>query len=72
MDALLDQLELEFDSAKRKQIVAKILHHYTDEVPVIPLYYRSEVAVIPKNIKGLHLTGTQFSESNSVENWDMK
>ena len=72
VDALLDQLELEFDSAKRKQIVAKILHHYTDEVPVIPLYYRSEVAVIPKNIKGLHLTGTQFSESNSVENWDMK
>jgi peptide/nickel transport system substrate-binding protein len=72
VDKLVEDLDLEFNAAKRKQIVAKILHHYTDEIPVIPLYYRADVAVNPPNLVGVHLTGHQYSESNAVENWEVK
>jgi peptide/nickel transport system substrate-binding protein len=69
VDKLIDQLEVEFDGAKRKNIMAQILKYYTDEVPVIPLYYRSEISVTPKGLKGYELVGHQFSENNYVENW---
>jgi peptide/nickel transport system substrate-binding protein len=45
---------------------------YTDEVPVLPLYYRSDVSVIPKNLKNYRVTGHQFSETNVVENWTLQ
>lgn len=69
VDSLIDQLESEFNSKKRTEIAQSIIKYYTDDVPVIPLYYRSDIAVIPKALKGLELTGHQFSEANSVENW---
>jgi len=72
VDQLLEDLELEFDAKKRKQMITEILKFYTDEVPVIPLYYRAEVAVRPTTMTHFRLTGTQFSETNEVENWDIK
>ena len=72
MDKLLDKLDLEFNSAKRKTIVADILHIYSDEIPTIPLYFRSDVAVRPLKLMGFKLTGHQFPETNNVENWEIK
>jgi len=72
VDKLVDQLDLEFDEQKRLQLIHKILYHYTNEVPVIPLYYRSDVSVIPTNLKGHHMTGHQFGATNEVENWYLK
>ena len=72
MDKLLDQLDLEFNPKRRLELVSRILHLYTDEIPVIPLFYNADVAVNPLNLNGFHLTGHQFSESNHVENWEIK
>lgn len=68
-DALMDQLDLEFNAAKRTELVHKILKLYTEEVPVLPLYYRSDVSVVPANLKNYRVSGHQFSETNAVENW---
>ena len=72
VDKLIEAIDLEFDDEKRLEMVHKILHFYTDEVPVIPLYYRAQVAVTPKNLKGHQLTGTQFSATNQVERWSLE
>ncbi len=72
VDVLLDKLDLEFDANKRKALMAQILHYYTDEIPVIPLYYRSKVAVRPLGLTGFQLVGHQYAETNNVENWDVK
>jgi peptide/nickel transport system substrate-binding protein len=72
MDKLLDEMDLEFNAAKRKQLITKILRYYTDDVPVIPLYYRADVAVAPPYLKNMNLTGHQYSESNAVEYWETK
>lgn len=69
VDKIIDELGFEFDADKRKEMVAKLLKIYTDEVPVIPLYYRSDVSVTPKSLKNYVLTGHQYPNTNFVENW---
>jgi len=72
VDTLLEQLDTEFNATKRKTLMTEILHYYTDEVPVIPLYYRSEVAVRPETLTGFQLMGHLYNESNAVEKWEIK
>lgn len=69
VDSALLALDLEFNPEKRKELVHSILKHYTHEVPVIPLYYRSDISVTPKSLKNYRMTGHQFFETNSIENW---
>jgi peptide/nickel transport system substrate-binding protein len=72
VDQLLEQVEVEMDSKKRIEIAKKFLYHYTDDVPVIPLYYRSDIVVNPKNLTGFKLTGHQFPETNHIERWSFQ
>ena len=72
VDTLLDKLEVEFNAQKRKDLIAKILYHYTNDVPVIPLYYRADISVSPKSIKGYALTGNEFRATNFIENWTLE
>lgn len=69
VDEICEKIEGEFDFKKRRALAHEIVRLYTDEVPVIPLFYRSDIAVIPKNLKNFRLTGHQFSESNFAETW---
>ena len=69
VDSLIEKLEVEFNAEKRKDIMAKILYHYTNEVPVIPLYYRSDISVTPKNLIGYRLNGNQYPTTNFIEDW---
>lgn len=69
VDKIIDELEFEFDSDERKKMVAKLLKIYTDEVPVIPLYYRSDVSITPKGLTNYLLTGHQYPNTNFVEQW---
>ena len=71
VDRLLEKIDVTFDPAERKELVKQILYYYTDEVPVIPLYYRSDNSVTPKGMTGYRLTGHQFGPSNHVENWKL-
>jgi peptide/nickel transport system substrate-binding protein len=72
VDGLLEKLDTEFKPEKRIEIIHEVLKAYTDEVPVLPLYYRSDVAVIPSQLKGYRLPGHQFSETNEVEKWTVE
>lgn len=72
VDKLCLALDLEFSNEKRIELIHKILKYYTDEIPVLPLYYRSDVAVIPTQLKGFRLTGHQFPETGEVEKWNLQ
>jgi len=69
VDALIEEIDVTFNHEKRVELVSKILYHYTNEVPVIPLYYRTSNSVIPANMEGYNLSPHQFSEANHVEFW---
>lgn len=69
-DKYLDEYEFEFDAQKRKHINDQLLKYYTQEIPVIPLYFRGENAVIPEGLKNFKLTGHLFFESLNSEAWE--
>ena len=72
VDDLIEKLDGEFDNKKRIELAHEILKLYTAEAPVIPLYYRSDVAVRPLELENFRLAGHQFSETNEIENWNVK
>lgn len=71
VDQLLDATKTEFDVQKRKQNMLELMQIYTEEVPVIPLFLRAEVVVVPTNLQGFRMTGHQFPSTLSVEHWDL-
>lgn len=72
VDKLTDDYDYEFDFKKRKKITGDIIKEYTENIPVIPLYFRSENAVIPKNMKNFKMYGHYFYETLQAENWDLE
>ena len=72
VDEILENLDIEFKHEKRVEMIHEVLKYYTDEVPVLPLYYRSDVAVVPAQMKGHRLTGHQFPETNEIEKWSLE
>jgi peptide/nickel transport system substrate-binding protein len=69
MDELIDLVETEFDPKKRAALAHEILGIYTREVPVLPLYFRSDIAVIPQGLKNFELAGHMYPETHQVERW---
>lgn len=69
VDQAVDALDVEFNAKKRLDLIWEITKHYTAEVPVLPLYYRTDIAVTPIGLKNFRLTGHQFPETNEVEKW---
>ena len=72
MDKILEQIDGEFDAKKRLELVTRVMKIYTDEVPVIPLYYRSDISVTPTSMRGYVLPGHQFPETNWAEEWSIQ
>lgn len=71
-DKAMDDIDTEFDGTKRLKSIHEFLRQITLDSPVIPLYYRSDVCVIPKNLKNFRLSGHQFAETNEVEKWTLE
>jgi len=69
VDQLIDSLEQELDSTKRAKIGQTIVKKYSEDLPVIPVYYRPNNGVIPSDMKGFKLSGHLFYETLHVEEW---
>ncbi len=69
MDKALDSAERELDEGKRREYFAIIQRLYTEDLPVLPMYFRVDSFVIPKKLKGVVPTGHQFSSTLWIETW---
>ncbi len=69
MDALIDGIERELDFEKRKELWARLQVLYTEELPVLPLYWRANAFPLPKWLKGVRPTGHQLTTTLWVEDW---
>ena len=70
VDRLIDEIEVELDPEKRKPLWRRLQEIYVEELPVIPLYFRSNPYILPKWLKGVVPTGHQGPTTLWVENWD--
>lgn len=71
-DKSMETLDLEFNAKKRTELVHDIIKQYTEDVPVLPLYYRADISVTPKSLKNYKMTGHQFYETNEIEKWSFE
>ncbi len=69
MDQLLDLAREELDRGKRKALWKEIQALYLEDQMTLPLYFRADVFVVPKWLKGVTPTGHQDVSTLWVEHW---
>ncbi len=69
MDRLIDQIEVELDRDKRKAMWHRLQEIYAAQLPVLPLYFRSEPHIWPLWLEGVTPTGHQNPSTLWVEHW---
>ncbi len=68
-DDLIERMETELDRDRRFEMWQRLQHIYADELPALPLYFRSDSYILPKWLEGLEPTGHQYPTTLWVENW---
>ncbi len=69
MDQIIDDLETTCTSSPRAKLWSQLQSLYADDLPALPLYFRSEAYILPKNLKGVQPTGHQYSTTHEIEHW---
>ena len=71
MDALIDAIEVELDREQRAVLWQELQEIYAEELPALPLYFRSDAHVWPKWLQGIEPTGHLAPTTLHVENWQI-
>lgn len=69
MDKLLDAIEIELDKTKRGVLWKQFQALFAEDLPMLPLTYRSDPFVLPLWLKGVEPTGHQYPTTLWIENW---
>ena len=69
MDRLIDAMEIELDRDKRHAMWAEVQRIYAEELPSLPLYFRSEAYILPKWLHGVRPTGNQYPTTLWITDW---
>lgn len=69
MDGLLDCMDVELDRDRREAMWHRLQALYAEELPALPLYFRSQAFIFPKWLKGIRPTGHQDLSSLWAEEW---
>ena len=69
MDAALDAAERELNFEKRRALFADIQRIHAEDLPVLPMFFRVDPFVIPKQLKGVTPTGHLNSSTLWIEQW---
>ena len=69
MDSALDGAERELNFDKRRALFADIQRIHAEDLPVLPLFFRVDPCVIPKQLKGVTPTGHLNSSTLWIEQW---
>ena len=72
MDKLIADVQRELDPAKRKPLWAQMQKIYTEELPVLPLFFRTDVYVVPKWLTGVVRPGKLPSNYYGQETWGVR
>lgn len=69
MDRLLDDAERELDFDRRRELMIGIQRLYAADLPVLPLFFRTDPYVMPRWLAGVEPTGHIEPSTMRIENW---
>ncbi|MEH6637093.1 MAG: peptide ABC transporter substrate-binding protein [Halioglobus sp.] len=71
VDALIESIESTLDPDARLPLWARLQRIYAEKLPVLPLYFRTNVDILPKWLQGVRQPGHLMSTSQWVEEWSV-
>ncbi len=69
MDEAIDKVEVECGEAEQAKWWRTIQTNYAENLPVLPLYFRSNAFIMPKWLSGVTPTGHQYPSTLWIETW---
>jgi peptide/nickel transport system substrate-binding protein len=69
MDRIIDDLETKCAEETQDALWRDLQELYAEDLPAIPLYFRANSYILPKNLEGLTPTGHQYPSTLWVEEW---
>ena len=69
VDDLIESIENTLDSDARRPLWARLQRIYAEQLPVLPLYFRTNVDILPPWLHNVRQTGHLMSTSQWVEEW---
>ncbi|MBR0665708.1 peptide ABC transporter substrate-binding protein [Roseomonas hellenica] len=72
LDALLEALPEELDPDERRQMFARLQAIYSRELPVLPLWFRSDAHIWPTWLEGVRPTGHLNPSTLWAEEWRVR
>jgi len=71
-DKLIDDLEVTCKEDEARPLWTRLQQIYAEQLPSLPLYFRSESYIMPPWLEGVKPTGHQYASSLWVEQWRSK
>lgn len=69
MDRTIDELEVKCNADDQTRLWTELQIRYATDLPAIPLYFRANTFILPKQLEGLVPTGHQYPSTLWVEDW---
>jgi len=69
MDRIIDGLETQCAEADQTRLWRDLQTLYAADLPAIPLYFRANSYILPKDLEGLRPTGHQYPSTLWIEEW---
>lgn len=69
MDQAIEDIQVQCEPERQTELWQQIQTIYAEELPVLPLYFRSNAFIMPKWLNGVTPTGHQHPSTLWVENW---
>jgi peptide/nickel transport system substrate-binding protein len=70
-DALYNRFVTTIPQGERTQVLAQILQHITTNLPILPLYYRTEARLIGNRVLNVATRTLESSPAWNVNEWDL-
>jgi len=71
-DALIDRYFLTIPWQERMSVLRQVVHHMTDQVTVVGLFFDVPVALVSNRLVNVHGGGREGTEVYNVHEWDVK
>lgn len=70
-DALIDRFTTTVPRAERMQVLRQIVHHMTDQVLVLGLFYDVDITMVAKRLKNVSRASRSGGEAWNVHEWEL-
>jgi peptide/nickel transport system substrate-binding protein len=72
VDALVDRFLTTIPLADRMQVMAALVHHQTENLAPLPLFYGADPTLISNRLINVHAKGDTFTQAWNIQEWDVK